>query len=432
MKLQIPEQFESFFQPKRWKFRYGGRCGAKSWSATRVVIVRTMTEKLFVVNAREIQRSMKDSIKKLYEDQIRISGLEPFFDIKRDSIVNKMTESELIFIGLQDHTADSVKGLEGADILLLEEAQNLSQRSLDLAIPSIRKPGSEIWALWNPTLDSDAVQRLLASLQRSAPEDLDAMNVGIHENPFASPEALKECERLKSDDPVKWGHVYGGQTIRIVEGAIYERELSRAIDEKRVTSAIHYQPEAQTILAFDLGRNDCTHVILGQHVGTKEKQIFWSYENNFQEFSHYVDEVRRTGYRIDHIILPHDAKAKTISTIESPYETCLKAWPKATIKVLTADSVELGIEHARKYFGSVYMHPENARSLYESLRRYRRKLLPLVGPAGEPTYGDPIHDQASHGADAFRYWMQVVPLEKVDLSRLDSFNINHTNPFQRR
>jgi phage terminase large subunit len=391
-----------------------------------------MTEKLFVVNAREIQRSMKDSIKKLYEDQIGIAGLGQYFDIKRDSIVNLVTQSELIFVGLQDHTADSVKGLEGADILLMEEAQSLSQRSLDLAIPSIRKPGSEIWALWNPTLDSDAIQRLLVSLKRSAPDDLDEMNVGIYENPFASREALNECERLKSDDPVKWGHVYGGQTVRIVEGAIYEGELSRAIDERRITSAIHYQPDAQTILAFDLGRNDCTSVILGQHVGAKEKQIFWSYENNFQEFSHYVDIIRKLDHRIDSIILPHDAKAKTISTIDSPYETCKKAWPNAKITVLSADSIELGIEHARKNFGSIYIHPENAKSLYESLRRYRRKLLSMVGPAGEPTYGDPIHDQASHGADAFRYWMQVVPMVKVDISRLDSFNINHTNPFQRR
>lgn len=391
-----------------------------------------MTEKLFVANAREIQRSMKDSIKKLYEDQISIAGLGKYFDIKRDSIVNKATQSELIFVGLQDHTADSVKGLEAVDILLMEEAQSLSQRSLDLAIPSIRKPGSEIWALWNPTLDSDAIQRLLVSLQRSSPDDLDAMNVGIYENPFASPEAIKECERLKSDDPVKWGHVYGGQTVRIVEGAIYEKELSKAIDEKRITNAIHYQADAQTILAFDLGRNDCTHVILGQHVGSKEKQIFWSYENNFQPFSHYIDEVKRTGYRIDSIILPHDARAKTISTIDTPEDMCRKAWPNAKITVLAADSIELGIEHARKHFGALFIHPENAKSLYECLRRYRRKLLPLVGPNGEPTYGDPLHDQASHGADAFRYWMQVVPMVKTDLSRLDSFNMNYTNPFQRR
>jgi phage terminase large subunit len=391
-----------------------------------------MTEKLFVANAREIQRSMKDSIKKLYEDQIGIAGLQKYFDIKRDSIVNRVTQSELIFVGLQDHTADSVKGLEAVDVLLMEEAQSLSQRSLDLAIPSIRKPGSEIWALWNPTLDSDAIQRLLVSLKRSSPDDLDEMNVGIYENPFASEEAIKECERLKSDDPVKWGHVYGGQTVRIVEGAIYEKELSKAIDEKRGTSAGPYQPDAQTILAFDLGRNDCTHVILGQHVGSKEKQIFWSYENSFHPFSHYIDEVKRTGCRIDSIILPHDARAKTISTIDTPEDMCRKAWPNAAITVLKADSIELGIEHARKHFGSVFIHPENAKSLYESLRRYRRKPLPIVGPNGEVLYGDPLHDQASHGGDAFRYWMQVVPMVKTDLSRLDSFNINYTNPFQRR
>jgi phage terminase large subunit len=391
-----------------------------------------MGEKLFIVNAREIQRSMRDSIKKLYEDQISALGLSKYFDIKRESIKNRITDSEMIFIGLQDHTADSVKGLEGADILLLEEAQNLSQRSMDLAIPSIRKPGSEIWALWNPTLDSDAIQRLLISLQKSCPEELDYASVGIYDNPFASEEARKECQRLKDEDPVKWGHVYGGQTVRIVEGAIYEQELSRLIEERRLTSAIHYQPEAKTILAFDLGRNDCTHVILGQHVGTKEKQIFWAYENNFQGFPHYIDEVKKTGYRIDHIILPHDARARGISTIDTPEEMCRKAWPNAQIDVLKADSIELGIEHARKHFGSVYIHPEGAKCTYESLRRYRRKLLATVGPAGEPTYGDPIHDQASHGADCFRYWMQVTPIQRVDLSRIQSFNIQHTSPFARR
>ena len=343
-----------------------------------------------------------------------------------------MTGSEFVFTGLLDHTVESAKGLEGADIFWMEEAQSVSQKSMDVVLPTIRKPGSEIWASWNPTLDSDAVQRLLASLQKSSPEKLFALETGIYNNPFASPEALDECERLKLEDPVKWGHVYGGQTVRIVEGAIYERELSKAIEDRRITTAIHYQPEAQTILAFDLGRNDCTHVILGQHIGAKEKQIFWAYENNFQGFPHYIDEIKKTGYRIDSIILPHDARARGISTIDTPEEMCRKAWPNAQITVLKADSIELGIEHARKHFGGVYIHPEGAEYTYESLRRYRRKLLPTVGPAGEPTYGDPIHDQASHGADCFRYWMQVVPIQRVDLSQLHGFNIQQTSPFARR
>ncbi len=395
-------------------------------------MVKSQQSKLFIVNGREIQKSIKESVKRLYENQIQIFGWDKYFDCQRDIIRNRVTGSEFVFTGLLDHTVESAKGLEGTDIFWMEEAQSVSQKSMDVVLPTIRKPGSEIWASWNPTLDSDAVQRLLGSLQKSSPEKLFALETGIYDNPFASQEALDECQRLKDEDSVKWGHVYGGQTVRIVEGAIYERELSKLIDDRRLTTAIHYQPEAQTILAFDLGRNDCTHVILGQHIGTKEKQIFWSYENNFQGFPHYIDEVKKTGYRIDSIILPHDARAKTISTIDTPEEMCCKAWPNAQITVLKADSIELGIEHTRKHFASIYIHPEGAKCTYESLRRYKRKLLATVGPAGEPTYGDPIHDQASHGADCFRYWMQVTPIQRVDLSQIQSFNIQHTSPFGRR
>jgi phage terminase large subunit len=432
VQIDITRKTLPLLTPKRWKVMRGGRGGTKSWVVVNVLLAMARKSRLRIVCGREVQKSIRASVYTLFLDRMRAYGWEDEWEILETSLTHKRTGTEITFTGLRDHTTDSIKSLEGCDIFWIEEAQSVSIRSLDLLIPTIRKPGSEIWATYNPTLDSDAIHMHVAKLQKYQPELLCLMEVSLDDNPWAPQDLLAARDLDYLTDPIKAGQIWGGQTKQIVEGAIYERELSQAATEHRITAACRHDPSAKTVLAFDLGRNDCTSIIIGQYVG-RERRIFWSYENRFQFFPFYIDEIKRTGFRIDHIILPHDGRTKTISTLESPESMCKKAWPNATVEVLQATGIELGIEHARQGFNQVWIHPELAQSIYSSLKRYRRALTGHLTPDGKPLYGDPVHDDASHGGDCFRYWMQykeVPMLSQADTNAYRAYNYANVSPFQ--
>ena len=108
---------------------------------------------------REVQKSLKESAKRLLEDKIRAHGVADRFEILNDQIKTP-GGGVIIFQGMQDHTAESIKSLEGFHVAWAEEAQTMTSRSLELLRPTIRAPGSELWFSWNPRLQSDAVDKL--------------------------------------------------------------------------------------------------------------------------------------------------------------------------------------------------------------------------------------------------------------------------------
>lgn len=172
-----------------------------------MAILRAASEAgIRIVCIREIQRSIADSVKQLLEDKIQAFGLSEFFKVTETEIIGR-NGSRIIFRGMQNHTAASIKSLEGFKIALIEEAQTISQRSLDLLIPTIREEGSELWFAWNPENEDDPVDVLL---RQSPPENAIILEVNWDKNPWF-PEALREdMERDKARDPEKYEHVWNG------------------------------------------------------------------------------------------------------------------------------------------------------------------------------------------------------------------------------
>jgi phage terminase large subunit len=160
LEIQTPRAFAPLLNPARYKGVFGGRGSAKSHSFAELLIETCVLRKTDAVCVREIQKSLNQSVKKLLESKIESMGVGHMFDIQESKIIAPYG-GLIIFQGMQNHTADSIKSLEGYDIAWVEEAQSLSQRSLDLLRPTIRKPGSELWFSWNPNLDSDPVDVLL-------------------------------------------------------------------------------------------------------------------------------------------------------------------------------------------------------------------------------------------------------------------------------
>lgn len=192
----------------RYKGAWGGRASGKSHEfAGMVVEAMVANPDCNVVCVREIQKSLALSAKKLIENKIAAFGVSHLFDVLMTEIRRKGGKGICIFVGMQDHTADSVKSLEGFDIAWIEEAQSLSQRSLDLLRPTIRKEGSQIWATWNPRRRADPIEKLLRLRPRA---DSIVVRANYTDNPFLPDTVLREALDAQENDPDGFGHTWLG------------------------------------------------------------------------------------------------------------------------------------------------------------------------------------------------------------------------------
>jgi phage terminase large subunit len=152
-RVEFPDKLQCLFEPHRYKILYGGRGGAKSWGAARAILIEGARRPLRVLCAREIQRSIRDSVHKLLSDQVTALGLASRYEVLKDEI-RGTNGTEIVFSGLR-HNVDSIKSKEGIDIVWVEEANLVTPTSWEKLIPTIRKENSEIWVTFNPELETD-------------------------------------------------------------------------------------------------------------------------------------------------------------------------------------------------------------------------------------------------------------------------------------
>jgi phage terminase large subunit len=206
--IEPPKAFKPLWRPARYKGAHGGRGSGKSHAFAELLIVRASTAKGFrAACLREIQKSLKNSVKLLVEDKIKALGVGHLFEVL-EAEIKTPGGGVIMFQGMQNHTADSIKSLEGFDVAWVEEAQSLSQRSLDLLRPTIRKPGSELWFSWNPGKPADPVDVLLRG--ENPPRDAVVVEVNYRDNNYLPVDLLNEQEDDLARDPDKWAHVWGG------------------------------------------------------------------------------------------------------------------------------------------------------------------------------------------------------------------------------
>ena len=209
LEIETPRVFIPLIEPARYKGIHGGRGSGKSHDRAEALIERcVMKPGTRWACIREVQKSLSQSVKQLLEDKIKQFNVGPLFTIQNDRIITP-GNGLIIFQGMQNHTADSIKSLEGFDGAWVEEAQTLSQKSLDLLRPTIRKEGSELWFTWNPLNPDDPVDVLLRG--EEPPPNAIIIEANYMDNPFF-PEVLKEeMEFDKGRDPDKYAHVWLGQ-----------------------------------------------------------------------------------------------------------------------------------------------------------------------------------------------------------------------------
>jgi phage terminase large subunit len=396
---RFPKKLRFLFEPSRYKVARGGRGSGKSWGVARALLIRGSSQTTRVLCTREVQKSIQQSVHQLLRDQIESLGLTHFYEVLATEIRGK-NGTQFFFGGLSDQTAESLKSFEGVDVCWVEEAQAVTKRSWDILIPTIRKEGSEIWITYNPELDSDETHKRFTL---NPPPDCVNVELNYIDNPYFP--AVLESERLHAKatmKPEEYAHIWEGKCKPAIEGAIYFDQMSAA--GSRIANVPH-DPLLKTHAVWDLGFNDSMAIILVQKVSSEIRLIHYieGQQRTLADYSAELKTLRLDDQPINwgtHF-LPHDGFAKRHQTGKTD-ATVLEGLGWKIERTPSAD-IESGIKRAREVFSRVYFNKDRAARLIECLKRYRRH---INATTNEP--GAPVHDEYSHGADAFRYMALAV------------------------
>jgi phage terminase large subunit len=392
---RFPPKLKPLFDTHRYKVAYGGRGGAKSWGFARALLIEGAQKPLRILCTREVQKSIKDSVHKLLCDQIQSLELGKFYTPTQNNIVG-LNGTEFIFSGLSDQTRESIKSYEGVDRCWVEEGQAVGKRSWDILTPTIRKTGSQIWISFNPHLDTD--ETWLRFVVNTPPNSW-VQKINWQDNPWFSPELEAERSHAEKTDPENYKNIWEGEPRAAVEGAIFAREVTKLTEDKRITR-LPIDPLLKVHTVWDIGWNDKTAIILVQR-GVADVRIVDYIEDSHRTLQDYAAQLNDMRLNWGSDWLPHDAKAKNVQTGKSPEEMLMKLRP--SIRAVPNLDMESGIKAARLLFAKAYFDQDKATRLLECLKRYRRV---IHATTNEP--GAPMHDEYSHGADAWRYLAIVV------------------------
>ena len=308
--FRTAEVFAPLLNPARYKGAWGGRGSGKSHFFAELLIEDSMrVPGMRAACIREVQKSLKQSSKRLIEDKLQAYNLgeKAGFKVYRE-VIETPHDGIIIFTGMQDHTADSIKSLEGFDRAWIEEAQSLSHRSLELLTPTMRKEGSEIWASWNPHRPTDAIDQLLRS--ENKPTGAVVVNANWRDNPWISQVLLQEKDDCLRRTPDRYPHVWEGEYATVLEGAYYAQHLTAAQLEGRI-GFFGKDPLVKVHAVWDIGgtskKSDATAIWIVQYIGEEVRLVDY-YEAVGQPFESHVNWLRSRGYEDALCVLPHDGR----------------------------------------------------------------------------------------------------------------------------
>ena len=400
---QFPSKLKCLFEPKHSRYRvlFGGRGAGKSHSVARALLCLGIKDTLRILCCREFMISMKDSVHKLLVDQIYDMGIEAHYEVTQSSI-RGLNGTEFIFAGIKNNI-NGLKSIEGIDYCWIEEASNVTQTSFDVLIPTIRKNDSEIWITFNPELPSDYTYKRFVI---DPPTNAVVQKVNWNDNPWF-PEVLDlERQSLRTRDFEAYQNVWEGFTRSTIDGAVFAKEMQRAEQDNRICN-VPYDAVKPVIAVFDIGWADSTAVWMVQFIGLEVRLIRY-YETNQTTISEILAKMQTFGYVYDTLYLPHDAQNRTISSNGRSLEEIVRA-SGYNVRIIERTPISDSINAARTIFSSCYFDKTHTTAGLDCLRHYRYD----VDPDTKMFSKNPLHNQYSHGADAFRYIGLMIQEKKV-------------------
>lgn len=374
--IDTAEVYEPLLEPARYKGAFGGRGSAKSHFFAGLMIEENIRVKQDNVCLRETLKSLEFSVKKLLELKIEEMNAGSYFEVQDRRILTKKG-GVIIFEGMQNHTADSIKSLEGFDRAWFEEAQNASQNSLDLLRPTIRKPNSELWFSWNPKYATDPIDVML---RHETPPNSIIVEANYEDNPWFPDVLRAEMEYDKARDFDKYLHIWRGQYEQSSEARVFKNWVVEEFDSP--LGGIYR-------LGADWGfASDPTVLVRARIEG---KRLYIDYEaylvgceiDQIPDLFDSVPDARKWFITAD------NARPETISYLTR------HGYPKITPALKGKGSIEEGIEWLKSY--DIVVHPRCEHTIDE-LTNYKYKVDPLTG-AVLPI----LEDKHNHVIDALRY-----------------------------
>lgn len=386
----FPDKLQFLFDPARYKVAHGGRGSGKSWGFARALLLLGAAAPNRILCAREVQKSIKDSVHKLLSDQVEALGLGHFYEIL-DNEIRGRNGTEFSFAGLAQHTVESIKSYEGVDIVWVEEAQVVRKQSWNVLIPTIRKPGSEIWITYNPELDTDETH---VRFSVNPPPGAKVVEMNYNDNPWFPYELEQERKHCQLTNKEDYDTIWEGKCRIAVAGAIYAKEVAEAVRDGRICN-VPYDPRLKVHTIWDLGWNDSMAISLVQRVRSEIRVIDYI-EDDHKTLDWYASELGNRRYNWGYDWIPHDGYTKDFKTGKSTEEILISFGRK--VKKIPNIGVEEGIKAARMTMKQTYFDKTKTVRLVECLKRYRRSINERTQQAGAP-----LHDEYSHGADDYRY-----------------------------
>jgi phage terminase large subunit len=391
--VRIPEAFDFLFTPSRYKIAYGGRGSGKSESFARALVAQGIQEKLPILCTREYQVSIQDSVHRLLASTIMNENLSDQYEVLQSVIRHRTNGTEFLFKGLK-HNITEIKGLHGIKRVWAEEAENISNRSWEVLIPTIREPESEIWISFNTKNATDPTYERFVT---NTPPDAIVRKVSHSDNPFFPDVLRKEMENLYRTDPEAAAHIWGGEFDTRRTGAVYAKQIAKAREEGRITK-VPYDPGSEVFTAWDLGFGDSTAIWWLQFIGRELRWLDY-YENSGEQLEHYASIIKSKPYnymRQGHF-LPHDGGHGNIRGDSVSRQ--LARMGVENIVLQRESDITPGIELLRQTIAYSVFDKDKTKDGIHALENYGYEW----DEDRQVFKAKPRHDWTSHASDAARY-----------------------------
>lgn len=375
--VDTPKWFMPFFEKKMFKGIAGGRGSGKSHIVSERLTECVIAEKCDLVCIREKQKTLEFSAKKLIESKIYALGLRDFFYIQY-KVIKTVFGNVIIFEGMANHTSDSIKSLEGFKYGWVEEAQNLSHKSLDLLLPTIRANDGELWFTWNPRDKKDPVDKMF--IENFDEKIMQFTHVNYDKNPWF-PNTLKvQMEYMRTRDVEKYAHIWLGQYKNNTESQVFKNWTIEEFEAPR---------DAIFRLGADWGYSVDPTVAIRCYINGKN--LYIDYEayrigceiTDIPELFMTIPQAEKWNMCAD------SSRPETISYLNN------NGFPKIVYSKKGAGSIEDGIAFLQSY--NIVVHPRCVKTI-EELSTYAYKSDKMTGET-LPI----LEDKNNHVIDALRY-----------------------------
>lgn len=411
LRLQVPRKLKPLLAPARYKGAFGGRGGAKSHFFAEQLVMTAYVRPIRAVCIREVQNSIKDSVRQLLIDKIQKFELGQAFDVLDGEIRGK-NGSLIVFRGMQSYNAENIKSLEDYNIAWVEEAQTLSAHSLRLLRPTIRAKGSELWFSWNPRHRTDPVD---VFFRKSPHPKAVSVMVNWRDNPWFPDELKEEMHHDKDTDPDGAEHIWEG-AYGMIEGAILGRWVNKAYKQGRIHNEVIYDPTGSPIeISSDIGRRDTASWWFWQRKVGGFSLIDYDEGRGLYAGDWIVrlqDRLAEMNYKLGKIWLPHDARTKTFAAKHSAIHQFIKGNPDEGIvgfgpkkvDIVPQTSIEDRINAGRTIIGRCEFAEDRCEKGIDGLLAWEYEL----DEENQVFRKVPLHNFASHPSDAYTYGCQVM------------------------